>query len=144
MLMSFLSHFLSEYTSDREKHRVHLTDNEIRSLWKEWYLVCASTFCFIVSSINLFLHCRSLEFYFKKMTGIYVSGRNLVKKHDLLRNSPGQDFIYHCAAALLLGTSGVLFIVSAVRLHGIGCTAKNDCQLFELKFGAGVSLEGQI
>jgi hypothetical protein len=72
MLMSFLAHFLSDYTNKRDEHKDKFTENELRSLWREYFLMGASTICFVGSSINLWMHLRSLEFYWTAQTAIYV------------------------------------------------------------------------
>ncbi|OXA52112.1 uncharacterized protein LOC110852364 [Folsomia candida] len=118
MAMSYSAYFLSDYTHNRDQHRDKFTDNELRSLWRELYLMGVSTVCFILSSLNLWLYCHSVEFYWKTRNAIY-------------------DFLYHSFAALLLATSGILFIVSGVKIFQFNCTGENGCQLFELKLGAG-------
>lgn len=72
MAMSYSAYFLSDYTHNRDQHRDKFTDNELRSLWRELYLMGVSTVCFILSSLNLWLYCHSVEFYWKTRNAIYV------------------------------------------------------------------------
>jgi len=116
--LTYGAHFGSNYTNNRQEY-VHLfTGNEIRSLWQEYLLMAVVPICLLISSINLYMHCRSLEFYWKPRIAIY-------------------DFFYHCAAALALGVCGILFIISGVKIQEINCLSENDCQIFELKLAAG-------
>jgi len=118
MCLSFSSYFLSGYIKDRPKHRPELSGKEIRIMWREVFLLVTSTLCFIASCTNLFLHCRSLEIYYNRSTAIF-------------------DFLYHSLAALLLASSGMLFIVSSVKMYDINCLSENGCQYFSLKLGTG-------
>lgn len=62
----------SDYTNNRDEHRFRFTGNELRSLWREFFLMGVSTICFVVSVINLFMYVRSLEFYWKSQNAVYV------------------------------------------------------------------------
>jgi len=44
----------------------------------------------------------------------------------------------------IIGSAGILFIVSGVKIFEINCTTENKCQQFELKFAAGVSIYFKI
>ncbi|CAL8112842.1 unnamed protein product [Orchesella dallaii] len=116
--LSFVGHFASNYTSKREDYRHLFTKNELRSLWREYFLMGAALICLIVSTINLIAHLVSRELYWNKRTAIY-------------------DFLYHSGSVIVIGVAGMLYIVSGVKIFEINCTTDNECQQFEVKLGAG-------
>ncbi|ODN02786.1 hypothetical protein Ocin01_03868 [Orchesella cincta] len=116
-VLAFVGHFYSNYTTNREEFRSQFTGNEVRSLWREYFMLGVCVICLAVSIINLFVHIVSRDLYWDKRTAIY-------------------DFMYHVGSVILIGAGGLLYVVSAVKIFEINCTTENECQHFEVKLAA--------
>lgn len=72
LVLAYCSHFLSNYTSNRDKYREDFTNNEVRSLWREWVFLAVTGITMVASTANFIGHLYSQKLYLNRKTAYVV------------------------------------------------------------------------